>query len=57
MPVHGSCSDREADLWLEPEIELARNIGLARTRLKQIDSIIEVHHDNLCRAWRDRCRR
>ena len=57
MPVHGSCSDREADLWLEPEIELARKIGLSRTQLKQIESIVEVQHDNLCRARRDDCRR
>ena len=53
MHVHVSCGDGEAKFWLEPDIELARNTGLSRSQLKQIESIIEVRHDELCRAWNE----
>ncbi len=53
MHVHVSCGDGEAKFWVEPDIELARNAGLSRLQLKQIESIIEVRHDELCRAWNE----
>jgi hypothetical protein len=53
MHVHVSCGDGEAKFWLEPDIELARHTGLSRSQLQQIESIIEVRHDELCRAWNE----
>lgn len=53
MHVHVSCGDGEAKFWLEPNIELARHTGLSRSQLQQIESIIEVRHDELCRAWNE----
>jgi len=41
----------EAKFWLEPHIELANNFRLSRSQLKEIEQIIEVHHDELKRAW------
>jgi hypothetical protein len=52
--VHVACPDGEAKFWLVPEIELARNHGLSRFRLKEIEGIIEVHHEELKGAWEQR---
>ena len=51
--VHVYCGDGEAKFWLEPQIELARNFGLSRTQIKEVEQIIEGHHDELKRAWKD----
>jgi hypothetical protein len=51
MHVHVYCGDGEAKFWLEPEIELARNYGLSRLQLKQIEEIIEDHYNELTNAW------
>ena len=56
MHVHIYCGDGEAKYWLEPEIELARNYGLSRLQLKQIEKIIEAHHDDIRDAWREHFR-
>ena len=53
MHVHVYCGDGEAKFWLEPEIELARNYRLSRRQLRDIESIIEAHEDELRTAWRD----
>jgi hypothetical protein len=52
--IHVSCPDGEAKFWLSPEIELAKNYGLTRLRLKEIEGIIEVHYEELASAWRQR---
>jgi hypothetical protein len=49
--IHVSCSDGEAKFWLSPEIELAKNYGLTRLRLKEIEGIIEVHYEEFTNAW------
>lgn len=53
MHVHVVSADGEAKFWLEPDIELARNHRLTRRQLKQIEAIVEAHHDELIGAWRD----
>ena len=52
MHVHALSQDGEAKFWLEPELELARNCGLTRAQLREIERIIEVHYDELVAAWR-----
>jgi hypothetical protein len=52
MHVHVMSADGEAKFWLEPEIELAKNHRLSRKQLKQIESILEAHYDELIGAWR-----
>lgn len=49
--VHVVCSDGEAKYWISPEIELARNQSLSRSRLKEIEEIIEVHYEEFKNAW------
>ncbi len=49
--VHIYCEKGEAKVWLEPEIELAKNYRLSRLQLKQIEEIIEEYYDELTAAW------
>jgi len=52
--IHVVCSDGEAKYWLKPEIELATNHGLSRSRLKEIEGLIEVHYEEFKTAWKNR---
>ena len=52
MHVHIVSGDGETKFWLEPEIELAKNYGYSRMQLKEIESLVEVHHNELISAWR-----
>jgi hypothetical protein len=51
MHVHVISGDGEAKFWLEPEIEIAKNNHYSRKQLKQIESLIEVHYNELISAW------
>ena len=51
MHVHVISGDGEAKFWLEPEIELTKNHQFSRKQLKQIESLIEVHYNELISAW------
>ena len=51
MHVHVICAEGEAKFWLEPEIELARNIGLKRSQLKEAEMIIEENRHEFQTAW------
>jgi diadenosine tetraphosphate (Ap4A) HIT family hydrolase len=52
MHVHIVSRDGEAKFWLEPEIELARNYQYSRKQLKEIESLMEAHYNELISAWR-----
>jgi diadenosine tetraphosphate (Ap4A) HIT family hydrolase len=52
MHVHIVSRDGEAKFWLEPEIELARNYQYSRKQLKEIESLMETHYNELISAWR-----
>ena len=51
MHVHVISGDGEAKFWLLPEIELAKNYRFSRKQIKQIETIIEVHYNELISAW------
>ena len=51
MHVHVSCGDGEAKFWLDPEIELAYNYNLKRKQLREIETIIEQHVQEIADAW------
>jgi len=57
MHVHVVSEDGEAKFWLEPQVELAMNYRYGRQRLKEIESIVEEHYDELVSAWRHHFRR
>lgn len=50
--IHVVCASGEAKFWLEPEIELARNVKLTRQQLREIESLIEDHKNEFIAAWR-----
>ena len=51
MHVHVICADGEAKFWLEPAIELARNVAMSEKQLQQARTIIEEHGDEFRAAW------
>ncbi len=51
MHVHVISGDGEAKFWLEPEIELAKNYHYSRKQLKNVESLIEDHYNELISAW------
>jgi len=51
MHVHVVSGDGEAKFWLEPAIVLAKNYHYSRRQLNEIESLVEVHHDELISAW------
>jgi uncharacterized protein (UPF0216 family) len=51
MHAHIVSEDGEAKFWLEPEIELAKNYRFSRKQLKEIESLVEQHYDELVGAW------
>ena len=52
MHIHVYCADGEAKFWLELQIELAKNYGLSRKQLKEIEKIIEEHNEEIKNAWK-----
>lgn len=51
MHVHAHCADGEAKFWLEPTVELAQTLGLNKRQLRAVQSLIEVHEDEIRAAW------
>ena len=51
MHVHVRSPDGEAKFWLEPNVELARNYRLSDVQLRQVQTIVEAHRDELVTAW------
>ncbi len=53
MHVHVISGDGEAKFWLEPEIELTKNYHYSRKQLKNIETLIEEHYNELISAWQE----
>ncbi|MEY3808809.1 MAG: hypothetical protein RI893_1785 [Pseudomonadota bacterium] len=51
MHIHIVSGDGEAKFWLEPQIELAKNYQYTRKQLKEIESLLEEHYNELISAW------
>ncbi|MDZ4857000.1 MAG: DUF4160 domain-containing protein [Nitrospirota bacterium] len=45
------CERGEAKFWLEPNIELAQNSGMATRQIRVAKNLIEEHDDEICDAW------
>jgi len=52
MHVHVVSGEGETKFWLEPKIELAKNYNYTRKQLKEIETLVEVHNNELIRAWK-----
>lgn len=51
MHVHVYCPEGEAKFWLEPEIALAKNYGLAETDVSKLTQVVEDRKDEIQDAW------
>ena len=49
--IHVSHPDGEAKFWLEPNIELARNIGLGSAKTKEAERLIKSRQKEIFDAW------
>ena len=49
--IHVSHPDGEAKFWLEPTIELARNIGLGSAKMKEAERLIKTRYKEITDAW------
>lgn len=52
MHIHVYHSNGEAKFWLEPAIELAQNYGLSAQGLREIESLVRLHEQEIKNAWR-----
>lgn len=50
--VHVQGAGGEAKFWVEPEIELARNYGLAERTVASALRLIREHEDEIRAAWK-----
>jgi len=51
--VHVLGEEGEAKVWIEPEIELARNYGLSEKTLATAMDLITGREDEIRRAWNE----
>lgn len=51
--VHVLGADGEAKIWLEPEIEVARNHGLSPKKLKTALRLVRERDDEIRGAWKE----
>ena len=51
MHVHVSHPDGEAKFWLNPEVELATQTGLAKHVISEAQHLVEEHLQEIVDAW------
>jgi len=49
--VHVAHPDGEAKFWLTPSVNLAVNIGLTSTQVRQAQAVVEAHLQEIQDAW------
>ncbi|MBM5785917.1 MAG: DUF4160 domain-containing protein [Cyanobacteria bacterium K_DeepCast_35m_m1_288] len=48
--AHVSHPEGEAKFWIEPDVSLARNIGLRQTRLNEVEAIVNRNRATITNA-------
>ena len=51
LHVHVQSADGEAKIWIEPEIELARNYELSDQDLSRVLQLVREHEQEIRHAW------
>lgn len=54
--IHVTHPDGEAKFWLKPTIELARNIGLSSSKIKDAERLIQSRQQEITDAWNNHFR-
>lgn len=49
--VHVAHPQGEAKFWLTPTVQLAKNIGLPAVRVRQAQTVVEAHVQEITDAW------
>ena len=49
--VHVAHPDGEAKFWLSPAVELASQTGLSPRQLRQAQTVVEAHFEEIQDAW------
>lgn len=49
--VHVAHPDGEAKFWLTPRIALANHVGLSAKQLREAQSVVEAHIEEIKNAW------
>ncbi len=49
--VHVTSESGEAKYWLDPETSLALSFGFNKTKLKEIQTLVGEHKDEIIEAW------
>ena len=52
MHVHVVCADGEAKLWLEPDVDIAKNYRLTPKQLSELEAVVRERKDEIINAWR-----
>ena len=52
MHIHVICGKFEAKFWLEPTVELAKNIDIPEHKLNEIKKIVEKYADSFKEQFR-----
>lgn len=50
--IHVLCGGHEDKFWLEPHVELAKNLGIPEHKLNEIKRIVEKYADNFKEQFR-----
>ena len=53
MHVHVTCGEGEAKFWIEPMISLAMFYKLDGRKLRELQSIVEEHENEIVEAWKN----
>jgi hypothetical protein len=49
--IHVSSHNGEVKYWLDPEIELAHNMGFSEKQLNEVKRFITKHKNEIIEAW------
>mgnify|MGYP001627819052 CR=1 FL=1 len=55
--IHVIHAEGEAKIWIEPEIELNKSIGLNSKQIKEILEQVELHKEEIIQTWGDHFRK
>jgi hypothetical protein len=51
LHIHVQSADGEAKIWIEPEVELARNYQLSDQELSRVLQLVNEHEQEIRDAW------
>jgi hypothetical protein len=55
--IHVAHPDGEAKFWLTPDVTLAMSVGLSAQQLRDAQSVVESHIEEIKNAWNSHFKR